>query len=72
MKVFSANKISKLRKLEQKKWYFLKLAYCLRTGIIRNTYELVIHIEGEPFELRDLPMPSPTIKDNIDELVIGH
>jgi hypothetical protein len=38
VKVFSANRISKLLKIEQKKWYFLKLAYCLKTGIIRNTY----------------------------------
>lgn len=49
----------------------MKMAYCLRTGIIRNTFELVAHLEGEPYEIRDLPVPSPSMNHSIEELGIG-
>ena len=47
------------------------MAYCLRTGIIRNCFELVAHLEGEPYEIRDLPVPSPKMNDSIEELGVG-
>ena len=39
---------------------------------MRNSFELLAHIDGEPFELKDLPIPSPTMKDSIEELIVGY
>lgn len=71
VRLFNVSKLVSLTRVSPRRWHYLKIGYCLNTGIIRNSYKLTVNFDGVTQERKDLPVPNISISDDITDIIIG-